>query len=235
MINNNNYTSWQDISKRLNNYKETRSKSRKFWASHLKNVQMLKAQDIDDNYAHIIPSSVLYNASRFNDIINQVLLGWMQNNELNEIFYRIAGEGTPQSIANTFTALAKASSKIYLKKFVDALEQSGRTADFIQNADKLELDHTLRALTEDRFPNQQERNIMNAVNQRLGILKHSSATKIQSFARGRLDQGYVSLVKNYKRDLLSAGSLFSIPQRGKERKAFEHALELNRGKSQTFR
>ncbi|MDA0781818.1 MAG: hypothetical protein PQ612_02550 [Rickettsiales bacterium] len=54
-------------------------------------MKKLKAEDIDD--AEVQPSSLILKLARsFSTNLKKVLDGWQDNVELNEIFYRIAGE-----------------------------------------------------------------------------------------------------------------------------------------------
>lgn len=169
------YNTWAEISRRLNNITFSRTKTREFWQNNLRNIQNLKASDIDDKLVHIIPSSVLLNASKFSkNTLCSVLIGWRQTGELNEIFYRIAGEGTPQSIGNTFLSLRKTNSDLYIKLFHTALAQSHRIDDFIENANQQELHHTQNALSKIKTPTVQERNTISKINQ---ILERKDHTK----------------------------------------------------------
>ncbi len=105
-----NANSWKQFSTKLNYFPEHSKSKLEYLGNNLDSIKKLKAEDIDD--IDVQPSSlILKTAKAYPNILNEVLNGWKENKELNEIFYRIAGEANPQSIANTLSGLKKVDNK----------------------------------------------------------------------------------------------------------------------------
>jgi len=220
---------WKEASTKLNYLPSHSVKKYEYLERNIDTIKGLKAEDIDN--IDVQPSSVILRMSKGSPKkLGEALDGWKQNNELNEIFYRVAGEANPQSIANTLTGLSQVRNKEYLNSFYDALEGCSRTEDFVANANKEELYHSRKALS--KLDREDVRNTINSINAKES---ENAATTIQSAFRGAKDRSYTNLVRKSYDELNGKGGTLNIPQNGEEKRAFDHALKLCRSSNQNFR